>query len=411
MDFKRAYRTLCDVARLFDVYDRMEEEFEHLAENEHALILMGNRLGLSESDLQKGISPVPDALYKRYSVFSHLSTWKLAELMTGRYGAYRALQSIFGDLYQGPDVPSKAEEDDALVAAVRFRCDQKVIQINKLFPNTYPLNLPVRTFSISTEEFISYRSVYEMSDSWDECLQRFSNLFFSAIDADLPECDALELNLLATFFDAVDCVLPMKPITYNHIQNFRAIMKEEGFKQLSSYARIRFVIPFWRAREFYSDSDNLSRYISNHADAKSTIRSFLSNVLSYECRYTFIIDMDKHEYINSLTDEELEEYTLNHLTDDPNDELPIYMYSEPILIQKSEKELNVEDRLIAEHGKILVKSIRNGGVISNQRREVTNSLTRLLRRRDRLSKHAIRPQSSDNDRFPADFGEEGDFDE
>ena len=149
MKVERAIRMLYDVANQFGLYDRMQYELDHLNGNEDAIVQMGMRLGLSERDLQNGASPVPDALYKRHSLFAHYADWKLCEELVGPYAPYRALQSIFGEKYQGPDVPSSAEEKEAIAVSVRSRCDQKILQINELFPDTPGLEIPFQHKRVS----------------------------------------------------------------------------------------------------------------------------------------------------------------------------------------------------------------------------------------------------------------------
>ena len=410
MKVERAIRMLHDVANQFGLYDRMQYELEHLNGNEDAIVQMGIRLGLSERDLQNGTSPVPDTLYKRYSLFAHFADWKLCEELVGPYAPYRMLQSIFGEKYQGPDVPSSAEEKEAIAASVRSRCDQKVLQINELFPDTYPLHLPVWKFRISTSEFLSFEKVYELADSWDDAVRRFSALFFAAVKAELSEREALELNLLASFFDSVDLVMPQERITYSHIQKYRALMQEEAFKQLSSYVRIRMEIPFWKAREFYNDPNFLARYITQHDGAKATIRSFLSRILAYECHYTFVNNVKEHEYRQSLTEEELEKYEIDSMMSEEDDTFPTYIISESILIEKTDREIAQTDRLIAEHGKNLVKSIRNGGIASSLNRENSNLTARRMNRMGidlGMPKHYINLQPSHEDIDCDEFSEEG----
>lgn len=414
MKTKRAIRVLRDVAMKFRLLDRMEYEFVHLDESDDAILRMGTRLGLSEKDLQNGTSTVPHKLYKRYSLFSRFADWELSERLVGPYAPYRMLRAIFGEKCQVPDIPSSEQEKEAIITSVRARCDQKVLQINELFPDTYPLHLPVWKFRIRTNKFLSFDKVYELVDAWDDVIQRFSTLFFAAVEADLPENDALELNLLSSFFDAVDLVMPREKITYGYIQKTRAQIQEEGFKQLSSYVRICRVIPFWKAREFYRDSDFLARYIARHDGAKAAIRSFLSEVLTYECYYIFIKDLKKHEYRQSLTEEELDAYDLDSMVSREEDEDPTYIISEPILIDKTDSELSQTDRLIAEHGKMLVKSVHCGGIAPDPNREHSNPLVRMMKRMGydlELPEHSDTPLPSPDDIDCDEFREEGDCNE
>ena len=204
--------------------------------------------------------------------------------------------------------------------------------------------------------------------------------------------------------------MPQERITYGHIQKYRVQMQEEGFKQFGSYVKIRMVIPFWKAREFYSDPDFLARYIADHDGAKAAIRSFLSRILAYECHYTFINNVKEHEYRQSLTEEELEEYEIDSMMSGEDDISPTYIISESILIEKTDKEITQKDRLIAEHGKKLVQSIRNGGVTPIPNREYSNLTARRMNRMGidlGLPKHYINPLPSHEDFDCDEFTEEG----
>lgn len=364
MNTKRAIRMMYDVAHQFNLFDRMEDELEQAQNNEATMIALGMRLGLSEKDLENSIPSVPNALYKQYSLFQYLNDWELAETLSSPYAPDRFLKCIFGNKWTDSSVPTIDEERKALATSVRARCDQKVLQINELFPNTYPLHLPVWKFHINTCNFISFKNVYAMIDSWDEVLQRFSTLFFAAVKGDLPEREALELNLLSSFFAAFDCIMPHIPITYQHIQKYRAQMQHEGFHQLTSYVRIHKIIPFWQAREFYFNTDALTHYVEHHNDTKATIRSFLCKISNFECHYTFILDSKKHDYIQSLTDDEFLEYGFNCLGLEDDDTPSPYMDSEHILIEKTAQEIDSKDRFIAEQGKRLLKSIHFSSSVS-----------------------------------------------
>lgn len=416
MNVKRAVERMHFVAIDFRVSDRMQDDFDHLNGNEDAIVALGRRLGLSKRDLMRGTSPIPDELYNRYPLFGYMRDWDFDVEASYPFGPYRILKAIFGEDYKGPDIPSKEEEQKMLAMDIRARCSQKMIQINELFPNTYPLDLPAWKFRYSTDNFISFRKVYEMVDSWDQVIQRFSELFFSAMESDLSEHDALELNLLSTFFDAIDHVMPMRSITYEHIQKYREKMKEENFKQFSSYVRIQ-LFPFWRAREFYRDPDSVKCFIEKHYGAKAQIRSFLTNVLSYKCSFVFINDMKEHEYRQSLTENELEEYDIAcaeqyDILGYEDNTPPVYITSEPLLIEKTEHELSPEDRLISEHGKSLVRSIYCGGVHSDSQREFSDNCARMMHRMGQdTPEYMIHPLPPKKDRIPFGHEEEGDCDE
>lgn len=360
MNTQRAYQVIYDVLSQFDLTDRFDSELEAATGNEDKLFRIAEAVGITKDNLRLGISPVPNAVYKQYPLFDLLSNWNFSKLLAGKYAPLRVLGRIFGhqvvDAFA--DVPTEKEEEEMVMASVRARCDRKVVQINELFPGTYPLELPVSKFVLRTNELISFDKVYEMVDSFESVIKRFSTLFFAAVRADLTEQEACELNLLATFLEATDSVLVSRPITYSHIQEYRGHMQEEGYTQLESYVRIRRVIPFWMAREFYKDAAFVEKYIEQHADAKAMIRRFLMKVTAYECTYTFVKNISEHQRRQEMTEEELEEYEIDRMMSEWEDAPSTYITCDPILVTKEDDEIAEKDRLIVECGEKILKSAR-----------------------------------------------------
>lgn len=410
MNTKRAYQVICDVLIHFDLTDRFDSELEAAAGNEDRLFRIAEAIGITKDNLRLGTAPVPDTVYKQYPLFDLLSNWNFSKLLAGRYAPFRIFGRLFGHCATDAlaDVPTEKEEEEMVMASVRARCDRKVLQINELFPGTYPLELPVSKFVLQTNELINFDKVYEMVDSYETVIKRFSTLFFAAIRADLTEQEACELNLLATFLEATDSVLVNRPITYSHIQEYRVHMQEEGFTQLESYVRIRRVIPFWMAREFYKDADFVAKYIARHADAKATIRRFLTKVTAYECVYTFVKDVSEHQRLQEMTEEELEEYEIDSMMSEWEDASPIYETCDPILVAKEDTEIDEKDRLIVERGERILKSVHCK--YHPKEPEARNIPIRIMKRFG-LSVNDCKKQSDISDAELPDFEalEEGDF--
>lgn len=403
MNARQANRLLHDVANRFDVYELLEEKLGSCGEDEDRLCETGLALGLSDSDILRGFSPVPDELYNRYPLFSMLPDWRIAEAMAGRYGPQRVLKAIFEDKCITRGVPSRQAEAEQVAEQVRQRCDQKVKRINDVFPGTYPTELPVWRFSIQTSDMIHFESVYELSDAFDSVVGRFSELFFAAMSADLPERETLELNLLATFLNATDLVMPGRRIQYEYIRENRSVFQQEGYRQLTSYVKIGRVLPVWKARAFYRDSEFVGRYIERHAEAKASIRSFLRRAASYECQYTFIADMEAHQRVQNHGDADWMDFTAENL-DFEEDVDRAYLLSEPVLVDKTADEISEQDRLIVERGQQMVSANRFGGVRAAQREMCESRSTRLCRRL------GIPMGADEPDGRPSDFGKAGEPD-
>ena len=120
--------------------------------------------------------------------------------------------------------------------------------------------------------------------------------------------------------------------------------------------------------------------------------------------------MKEHEYRQSLTEEELERYEIDSMMSGEDDTFPTYIISESILIDKTDREIAQADRLIAEHGKKLVKSVRNGGIPSSLNREYSNLMARRTNRMGidlGLPKYYINPLPSYEYIDCDEFSEEG----
>ena len=284
MDTKRAFRIIYDVANMFDSADYVDREREQLMlselPEEEVVITLGAYMGLSERELAIGTHSLPTSIYKKNPVFDLLSGWHFAELMAGENGPAHLLKAIFGDKAI-TSVPTKEEEERVMIESVRARCDAKVLQINAMFPNTYPLHLPVHKFFISTDTFVSFEQVEALCDSFDQVVTRFSELFFADVKDALSDDLALELNLLATFLGAVDMMLPTERVCHSYIQKYRQLLQQECYTSITDYVRIHRNIPVWRAREFYSNREFAKNYIQNHPDCKRVVREFLQKVTSW----------------------------------------------------------------------------------------------------------------------------------
>ena len=381
MNTKRALKIIHEVANMFDCAafvnrERVQLMLKKLPEDEVVTVL-GAYVGLSERELTEGTNLLPSRIYERYPVFTLRSEWGFAELMAGKNGPAHLLKAIFGDMAI-TNAPTKEEEEKAMLESVRARCDAKVLQINAMFPNTYPLHLPVHRFYISTDTFVSFEQVEALCDSFDQVVARFSELFFADVKADLPDDKALEFNLLATFLGATDVLQPAERVCHSYIQKYRQLLQNENYASITDYVRIHRNIPVWRAREFYSNRGFAINYIQKHPDCKRVVREFLQKVTSYECRYMFINNAEAHERCQNRP-EDMEEWTEDDWSSfdaeddwdysddyDVNTSAP-YIDSEEIIIPKNKDEISEDDRLLAEYGRIIVGSKRNGGADTHVR--------------------------------------------
>lgn len=375
MNTKQAFRIIRDVAQRFDVDALVNEEYKKLRstglQEDELICKLGACVGLSKRDLEMGTQSLPNRIYKQYPVFGLLPMWDFSQHLSGRNGPARALKAIFRDK-TNINVSTREEEQQMILASVGPRCEAKARKINELFPNTFPLDLPVHRFFVSSDEFINFDQVKELCTSYDLIVERFSELFFADIQEDLPEATSLELNLMGTFLNATDIMLPGQRACHNYIQKYRQVLQHESYTHITDYVRIHRTIPVWKAREFYQDRAFAVNYVEKHPECKHLIREFLQKVSSYSCRYIFIKDIEAHMR-EQKRPEDMSEWTNQDWDDFESEEDPAYITSDSIFISKDNREISEMDRLIVEAGQAMVSSHFYGGAKIRIRNNAWNS--------------------------------------
>lgn len=174
------------------------------------------------------------------------------------------------------------------ISSVRERLINQLKEIDEYMPGTYHAGAEITDLKISTQTIFSFPKCGEMIRSFLEMVNRLKELFFKAIEQDLCEDEANELNFLATWLVAKDRVAISTIVTYDNILCFREIYRKENLKNFFDYVVIR--APFfeccpWRCREFFDDISLVQEYVEVYPLAKSKMRKFGMELTNFSCEF------------------------------------------------------------------------------------------------------------------------------
>ena len=199
-------------------------------------------------------------------------------------------------------------------AGVKERLIKKLKEINTIIPGTYHEGAEITNLSIETEVFFSFPECSQMMRSFLDMVDRMKELFFKALSIELSDEEQQELNFLASWFRAGDAVMPSVLITYDNIQLYGSVYKEENYQDFFSYVKIRRfdfgsalfpskdLIP-WRCREFFDDPSLVQEFVDTFPKAKAEMRNFALLVSNFYCVFTWsdakpLLDSPELERLN-----------------------------------------------------------------------------------------------------------------
>lgn len=356
---------ILDVASLYSISDAVISIIHKDEENgmswDETLETISPLIGLSREAILTCDQDASNILYKRYPYFDMISCWKFSLEMRdpGKFDTLIKYLFTF-DKQEDQDYYPENRIEKAIKYSVLRRCEQKIKDINRMFPGTFPHTLPISTFYFETDYFFDYPNVYSLIYERNRVIKRFSTLFFEALNRELIPEEISEFNLYCLHFNAQDILCPSAYITYSYISNNRALFLSEGFSRMEDYLSLKREFCPWRAREFYTDAQYVKEYIQQNPSAKREIREFIKNVSAYSCHYIYIKNQDVLNNISHDLDFENSDYDLLENDADDSYSSP-YEFSDEIYIEKTAKELGKDKELIDRIQKMVISS-KFGGV-------------------------------------------------
>lgn len=355
---------ILDTAALYDITDCVLAAISEYDENDiswdETIETVSDLLGLSVESILTCDETAANALYKKYPYFDMVSLWKFSSQMRAPGKAEALLEYLFTfDKQENPDYYPENRIAESIKASVLRRCEQKIKDINALFPDTFPHDLPISSFHIETDYFIHHPNVYTLIQERNRVINRFSELFFEALKRNLTSEEIQEFNLYCTHFDARDALTPSIYVFYPYVEDNRELFLLEGHNHLEDYLSFRRDFHPWKAREFYDDSQFVKDYIHQYPFVKKEIREFIKKVSAYHCFYVYI---KNPEALNDVSDDfELDSSSFDFLSFDEDEDNGPYEISNEILIEKTKKELG-EDKELVDLIRKLVISSKLGGI-------------------------------------------------
>lgn len=221
--------------------------------------------------------------FSLYHQYRHLWKWNQQYKDPEPTAAEYLLNAIFGN---NKGIPVRVRYN---ISSVKERLIEQLKEYDKLFPGTYHEGAEITDLRISTQTIFSFPKCPEMIRSFLEMVKRYKELFFKAIEQDLCEEEANELNFLATWLVVKDRV-DRTQVTYDNILCFREIYQKENLENFYDYVVIK--APFfdscpWRCQEFFDDISLVREYVDVYPLAKSKMRQFGMELTKFSCDFVW----------------------------------------------------------------------------------------------------------------------------
>ena len=156
-------------------------------------------------------------------------------------------------------------------------------------PGAYHEGAEITDLRISTQTMFSFSECPTMIQSFLDMTDRLQELFYKAIEGELPTDEINEMNFLASWLRAYDIVTSDTLITYDTVRCYHEIYKEENLDDFFEYAKIKAFVESdpWRCPEFFSDATLLQRFVTVVPQAKAKMREFGMKLTNFSCEFVW----------------------------------------------------------------------------------------------------------------------------
>lgn len=257
--------------------------------DEDTLHRLSIHLGLTEEEILNRDPDAPARYWNKYPVFALFNYYIDDSAFQAQYKSGRLLtpekhmlNAIFGE-----------EEEEPIERYDYIGIDDRLLEtlegLDVYVPGTVHQDESIRDAMYSTEVAVDFPECHEMLSSFVDVVDRYKTLMYAAIEGDLSQEDANEMNFLTTWLRATDIEMPSYLCNYEHVRKCRTVLKEEQkvYKQFSSFVIIRAFADAapWRCLEFFDDLDLVERFVEIFPFTKEFLTQYVLALKSFRCRY------------------------------------------------------------------------------------------------------------------------------
>ena len=346
--------------------------------NDEIIRAITSCIGLTKKEIINMDRQAAVKYWNKYPFFSlynqYIKTWSwhknyIGEMPTAEELIFKAIFSEGENIYGEPRYN---------IDELHARLIDTLKEIDMVVPGTYHKDANITNLQISTQIFFSFPQCVDMVRSFVDMAKRMEELFFKALQQELCEEDANELNFLASCLNATDVVMPSKVMNYDNVRTYRNAYLEENYQDFFLYVKIRKFIKSapWRCQEFFDDMDLVREFLHIFPCAKAQMRRFVQDVTKFSCCFIWsdakpIQYSDEDAELLAIADEMLGEQTLSD-NDSAKEVTHVY-------IEKTLRETDGWDKFIRRLKKVTGPSSK-GGIIVPDRRSVLNDLSKSVER-------------------------------
>lgn len=221
--------------------------------------------------------------FKLYKQYLHLMEWNQKYKDPEPTAQELLFNAIFADK-KGISVRYRYD-----FTSIKERLIWQLKEYDAVMPGVYHEGAEITDLRISTQTMLSFPECPIMIESFLDMTDRLQELFYKAIESELPTDEINEMNFLASWLRACDIVTSDTLITYDNVRCYHEIYKEENLDDFFEYAKIKAFVDSnpWRCQEFFSDAALLQRFVTVFPQAKAKMREFGMELTNFSCEFVW----------------------------------------------------------------------------------------------------------------------------
>lgn len=241
-------------------------------------------LGISVEDILALNDEAAAKWWRKYPYLWHLHSYNYAyeKSFFGKgYDSMKLLEAIFDTKLGGPYPPRYNLKD------VANRLEITLQEIDKSLPGTYHKDASITNLKITTDNFIEFEHIEEMTESFVDMIQALKSLTLKALKDELTQDEIYEFNFLSTVLGFRDRFYVKGFLRYNDLLFAKSVYSDVTEDNFNDYFVFRKAYDFkpWHCTGFANNRALVERFLSVMPSAKAEMRQFSELASQFFCSF------------------------------------------------------------------------------------------------------------------------------
>lgn len=288
---KDCFKTYCiDISEFFSVVTDNEEAQDICWTDNKGKIDMrtvqyaSELLGISVEDILALNDEAAAKWWRKYPYLWHLHSFNYAyeKSFFGKgYDSIKMVEAIFDTKLNCPYPPRYNFND------IKKRLEDELKEIDKSLPGTYHKNAKITNLKITTDNFIEFEHIEEMTESFIDMIHTLKSLTLKALKDELPQDEIYEFNFLSTVLGFRDRFYVKGFLRYNDLLFAKSIYSDVTEENFNNYFILRKAFDFkpWHCTGFANNRAIVESFLSVMPSAKAEMRQFSELASQFFCSF------------------------------------------------------------------------------------------------------------------------------